>query len=237
MKYKFKREIRKLYPKSKSILDRIEKNIYWMRKHKLPTLQHPRPDIQLVVPYYSQLIYYPSLLRSREISASFVDAFNKFELFNCVLLSRSACELGAHLYYVNKKLNYHLTKSDWTTLQDVINKFVVGSRAVGGTKPVKSGAVIREIRKIIPRYAENYDYLSEIVHFNIGGKCCYQEIIDERRIKFRLPKRFEEGEERRLLISIVSMQDIIKYLEKPFLERKLPKRLIPNKYRNKEQEK
>lgn len=236
MKYKFKRKIRKLYPKSKSVLDKIEENINWMRKYKFPILQNPRPYIQPSIPFRSQLIYFPSLLRSIEISTSFVDAFNKFEFFTCVLLSRSACELGAYVYFVDKKLKYHFSNSDYPTINDILDKFIIGSRAVGTKKPIRSGEVISEIRKIIPAYAEAYDDLSEIVHFNVGGKYYYQEIIDDRHVKFRLSKRFEAGEERLLLNSIISMQDIIKYLENPFLERELPDRLIPKEFRNKEQE-
>lgn len=233
MKYKFKRKIRKLYPESKSVLNKIEENIYWIRKYKIPILQNPRPYIQPSVPFRSQLIYFTSLLRSLEISTSFIDAFNKFELFTCVLLSRSACELGAYVYFVDKKLKHHLSNSDYPIINAILDKFIIGSRAVGNKKPVRSGEVISEIRKIIPSYAEAYDDLSEIVHFNVGGKYYYQEIIDDRHVKFRLSKRFEEGEERILLNPIVSMQDIIKYLEKPFLERKFPERLVPKKYRNK----
>ena len=66
---------------------------------------------------------------------------------------------------------------------------------MGETRPVSSGEVISEIRKVIPRYAEAYDDLCEIVHFNIGGKSYYQEIIDDKHVIFRLSKRFEEGDE------------------------------------------
>jgi len=235
MTYKFKRKIRKLYPGSKSVLDTIEKNFYCIKKYEFPILQNTHPDIQTSVPFRSKTIYFTSLLRSLEISTAFVNAFNRFEFFVCVLLSRSACELGAYFYYVDKKLTHHFSNSDWPTINAILDKLIIGSRAVGEIKPVKSGEVISEIRKIIPRYAEAYDDLSEIVHFNLGGKYYYQEIIDDRHVKFRLLKKFEAGEERILLNPIVSMQDIIKYLEKPFLERKFPERLVPKKYRNKEQ--
>jgi len=233
MKYKFKRKIRKLYPRSKSVLDKIEKNIYWIRKYKFPKLQNPRPYIQPSIPFRSKTIYFTSMLRSLEISKSFINVFNKFEFFTCVLLSRSACELGAYIYYVDKKLTHHLNTSDWPAINAILDKFVIGSLAVGDTKPARSGDVIREIRKTIPQYAENYDDLSEIVHFNIGGKSYYQEIVDDRYVKFRLSKRFEEGEERILLNPIVSMQNIIKCLEKPFLEREFPDRLIPKNMKTK----
>jgi hypothetical protein len=167
------------------------------------------------------------MLRSLEISRSFINAFNKFEFFSCALLSRSACELGAYAYYVNKKLKYHLINSDWPMINSILDKFVIGSLAVGDTRPVRSGDVIREMRRIIPRYAEAYDDLCEIVHFNVGGKSYYQEIIDDTHVRFRLLKRFEEGDERFLLNPIVSMQGIIKYLESDFLEREFPERLIP----------
>jgi len=229
MAYKFKRKIRRLYPESKFVLDKIEENMEWAKKYEIPILKNPRPYIQPSVPFRSKILYFTSLLRSLEICTSFVNTFNKFQFFTCALLSRSACELGAYVYYVDKKLNYHFTNSDWPTINAILDKFVIGSRAVGYTKPVWSGEVISEIRKIIPAYSEAYDDLSEIVHFNVGGKYYYQEIINDIHVKFRLSKRFKEGEERILLNPIVSMQDIIKYLEKPFLERKLPERLIPKK--------
>lgn len=227
MAYKFKRRIRNLYPESKSVLDGIEKNVSWIRKYKIPVLQNPRPYIEPIVPFRSKVIYFTSLLRSFEISVSFLNSFNNFEFFTCALLSRSACELGAYIYFVNDKLKYHLINSDWPTINKVLDKFVIGSSAVGETKPIRSGEVIREIRKVIPEYAEAYDDLCEIVHFNVGGKYYYQEIIDDKHIRFRLSKRFEEGEERLLLNPIISMLTIIKYLEKPFLERKFPERLLP----------
>ena len=147
------------------------------------------------------------------------------------MLSRSACELGAYIYYVDKKLKYHLANSDWPTINAILDKFIVGSQAVGDTKPVRSGEVINEMRRIIPKYAEAYDDLCEIVHFNVGGKSYYQEIIDDKYLRFRLSKRFETGDERLLLNPIVSMQDIIKYLERPFLEREFPDRLFPKNMR------
>ena len=127
MKYKFRKKIRKLYPNSKYVFDKIEENIYWVKKYKFPILRHPRPHIQPSIPFRSQLIYFPSLLRSLEISASFVDAFNKFEFFTCVLLSRSACELGAYVYFVDKKLNYHFSNSDYPTINALLDKFIIVS--------------------------------------------------------------------------------------------------------------
>lgn len=227
MIYKFKRKIRKLYPESKSVLDEIEKNVKWMKKYKIPLIQNPRPYIQPSVPFRSKIIYFTSLLRSLEISTSFINAFNKFEFFTCALLSRSACELGAYIYYVDKKLKHHLNNSDWPTINAVLDKFIIGCLAVGDKKPVRSGEVIKEIRRIILKYAEAYDVLSEIVHFNVGGKSYYQEIIDDKYLRFRLSKRFETGDERLLLNPIVSMQNIIKYQEKSFLESEFPDRLIP----------
>lgn len=224
---KFKRRIRKLYPESKSVLDEIEKNVNWIKKYKLPVLENPRPNIPPSVPFRSKIVYFTSLLRSMEISFSFISSFNNFEFFTCALLSRSACELGAYIYYVNDKLKYHLINSDWPTINELLDKFVIGSSAVGETKPVRSGEVISEIRKVIPKYAEAYDTLCEIVHFNVGGKWYYQEIIDDKHVKFRLSKRFEEREERLLLNPIISMLTIIRYLEKPFLEIEFPERLIP----------
>ena len=233
MIYKFKRKIRKLYPESKSVLDKIEENVKWLKKYEIPIIQHPRPYIQPSIPFRSKIIYFTSMLRSLEISKSFINVFNKFEFFTCALLSRAACELGAYIYYVDKKLKHHLNNSDWPTINAILDKFVIGSLAVGDTKPVRSGEVIREIRKIIPQYAEAYDDLSEIVHFNVGEKSYYQEIIDDKHLRFRLSKRFEAGEERLLLNPIISMQDIIKYLEKPFLEREFPDRLIPKNKKTK----
>jgi hypothetical protein len=227
MGYKFKRRIRKLYAESKSVLDEIEKNVNWIKKYKLPVLQNPRPYIVPSITFPSKIIYFTSLLRSMEISLSFINSFNKFEFFTCTLLARSACELGAYIYFVNDKLNYHLINSDWPTINKLLDKFVIGSSAVGETKPVRSGELIREIRKVIPKYAEAYDDLCEIVHFNVGGKSYYQEIIDDKYVKFRLSKRFEEGDERLLLNPIISMLTIIKYLEKPFLGREFPERLLP----------
>ena len=227
MVYKFKRKIRKLYPESKTVLDKIEENVKWMKKYESPVLQNPRPYIQPSVSFRSKIIYYTSLLRSFEISRSFIRAFNKFEFFPCALLSRSACELGAYVYYVDKKLKYHLSNSDWPTINSILDKFVIGSLAVGDTRPVRSGVLIREIRRIIPRYAQAYDDLSEIVHFNVGGKYYYQEIIDNTHVRFRLKKGFEEGDERLLLNPIVSIQGLIRYLESAFLEREFPERLIP----------
>lgn len=227
MAYKFKRKIRKLYPESKSVLDKIEDNVKWMNKYETPILRNPTPYIEPSVPFRSKIIYFTSMLRSIEISRSFINAFNKFEFFTCALLSRSACELGAYLYYVDKKLKYHLGNSDWPMINSILNKFVIGSLAVGDTRPVRSGDVIREMRGIIPRYAEAYDDLCEIVHFNVGGKSYYQEIIDDTHVRFMLKKGFEEGDERLILNPVVSMQEIIKHLETAFLEREFPERLIP----------
>lgn len=233
MTCKFKRKIRKLYPESKSVLNKIEENVKWLKKYKIPIIQNPRPYIPPSVPFRSMIIYFTSLLRSLEISKSFINAFNKFEFFTCVLLSRSACELGAYIYYVDKKLKYHLNNSNWPTVNAILDKFVIGSLAVGDTKPVRSGEVIREIRKIIPKYAESYDDLSEIVHFNVGGKSYYQEIIDDKHARFRILKKFEVGDERLLLNPVVSMQGILKYLEKSFLEREFPDRLMPRNIKTK----
>lgn len=233
MTYKFKRNIRKLYPESKPVLNKIEESAEWMKKYKIPIIQNPRPYIPPSVPFRSKIVYFTSLLRSLEISKSFINSFNKFEFFCCALLSRSACELGAYVYYVDKKLKYHLANSDWPTINAILDKFVVGSQAVGDTKPVRSGEVINEIRRIIPKYAEAYDDLCEIVHFNVGGKSYCQEIIDDKYLRFRLSKRFETGDERLLLNPVLSMQEIIKYLEKPFLEREFPDRLIPENMKTK----
>ena len=84
------------------ILDKIEENVEWAKKYKIPILQNPRPYKQPSVPFRSKMIYFTSLLRSLEISQSFINVFNKFEFFACALLSRSACELGAYVYYVEK---------------------------------------------------------------------------------------------------------------------------------------
>jgi len=192
MTYKFKRNIRKLYPESKSVLGKIEENVKWIKKYKFPIIENPHPYIEPSVLFRSEVIYFTSLLRSLEISKSFITAFNKFDFFNCVLLSRSACELGAYIYYVDKKLKYHLSNSDWSTINAILDKFVIGSQAVGETKPVRSGDVIGEIRKIIPKYAEAYDDLSEIVHFNVGGKYYYQEIIDKKYVRFSLPEKLNQ---------------------------------------------
>ena len=227
MAHKFKRKIQKLYSESKSVLDKIEENFKWMKKYVIPILQNPHPYIPPSVPFRSKIIYFTSMLRSLEISRSFITAFNKFEFFTCALLSRSACELGAYAYFVDKKLKYHLGNSDWPLINSILDKFVIGSQAVGEIRPIRSGDLISEIRRIIPQYAEAYDDLCEIVHFNVGGKYYYQEIIDDTHVRFRLLKRFEEGDERLLLNPVVSMQDIIKYLESDFLEREFPERLIP----------
>lgn len=224
---KFKGKIGKLYPESRSVLKNIEKNVKWAEKYKIPLIENPRPSIEPSVIFRSKMIYFTSFLRSQEISTSFIRAFNAFEFFTCVLLARSACELGAYIYYVDKKIDYHLKKSDWPTINSVLDKFVVGSTAVGDVKPVRSGKVIKEIRKVIPNYAEAYDDLCEIVHFNVGGKYYYHEIIDDKTARFRISKEFEEGEERFLLNPVISMQEIIIHWEDSFLHREFPTRLIP----------
>lgn len=227
MNSRFKRKIRKAYPESKSVIKEIERHAKWIKRYDIPVLKNPRPLIEPSVPFRSKIIYFTSLLRLLELTCSFVRSFNRYEFLACALLSRSACELGAYIYFVNEKLNYHLTNSDWPTINGVLDRFLVGSRAVGDTMPVGSGDLIRKIRGVVPQYAEAYDDLCEIVHFNVGGKAYYQEIIDDEYVRFRLPKRFEEGDERLLLNPIISSLAIIRHLEKPFLKREFPKRLIP----------
>lgn len=236
MAIKFKRKIRKLYPKSCMVLNEIEENVKWIKRYKIPLIKHPGPYIKPSVPFRSKSLYFTSFLRSLEISESFINVFNRFEFFTCVLLSRSACELGAYLFFVDKKIKYHLSNSDWPTINALLDKFMIGSQAVGKTKPVRSGEVIKEIRKIFPKYAEAYDDLSEIVHFNVGGKSYYHEIVDNKYSRFRLQKKFEAGEERFLLNPVLLMQNLIKFLEKPFLEREFPERLIPKDTKTKSKE-
>jgi hypothetical protein len=236
--FSFDEKLAKKYGESNTgRFKKIEELLSSMEKQIIPALEKPTdPTNPNHDPVYfrSMVIYYSCFLRAQEITNSFILAFNAQQHLSYILLTRSAQEITAWIYVVRNQLQDTLEHADWQTINNLFDKFLIGSKIFEWidpegkhhkTKPFRSGEVVSEMRKIIPSWGKDYNFFNEIIHFNHGGQAYYQKRMIGDIIGFDIPKELRSDIAEHLLSSITLMLEVILKVKEFFSTASFPQRL------------
>jgi len=230
--------VKKYSPSCMTKFGRIEELQSSMKRQVIPAFQKPTdPTNPNHDPVYfrSMVIYYCCFLRAQEITNSFILSFNAQLLLACILIARSAQEITAWIYVVRKKLADALDNSSWRSINNLFDKFLVGSKIFDvedhkgrrkKIKPFGSGEVIAEMRKIIPEWGKDYDFFNEIIHFNHGGQAYYQRLVGDDLMTFDIPKTLRYDVAEHMLDCITLMLEGVLHEKGFFSSTRFPQRLI-----------
>ncbi|MBI1814686.1 MAG: hypothetical protein HYR72_06900 [Deltaproteobacteria bacterium] len=131
--------------------------------------------------------------RLAELATSACDLFRDGSVVAATVLTRSALEVVAWLFSVDRKTRKCLENDAVGTLDEFLNRLLFGSRTQGAEcKAYNVLDAIDEIDKMIPSFRSAYDLCSEFAHPNADGVLHSYGRYDKETIIFNLdPKKHQ----------------------------------------------